>query len=72
MCAIAQDKHPIWDVEFALESADDIAAIRPNGIVLLDDELFEDSNGKIAKIVEVDGQFGNNVYRIVTWGAETP
>jgi len=72
VCAIAQDKHPFWDVEFALESADDIAAIRPNGIVLLDDELFEDSNGKIAKIVEVDGQFGNNVYRIVTWGAETP
>jgi len=72
VCSIAQDKHPLWDVEFALESADDIAAIRPNGIVLLDDELFEDSNGKIAKIVEVDGQFGNNVYRIVTWGAETP
>jgi len=72
VCAIAQDKHPVWDVEFALESADDIAAIRPNGIVLLDDELFEDSNGKIAKIVEVDGQFGNKVYRVVTWGAETP
>lgn len=72
LCAIAQDKHPVWDIEFALSSVADIASIRPNGIVKLDDELFEDSNGKIAKIVEVEGQFGNNIYRIVTWGAETP
>ena len=72
VCEIAQDKHPYWDIEFALDSVDDIAEIRPGAIALLDDELFEADNGKIALIVEVDGAFGQNIYRVVTWGAETP
>lgn len=72
ICLIAQDKRPFWDIEFALGAASDIAAIRRDAIVLLDDELFENDNGKIAKIVEVEGEFGSNVMRIVTWGAETP
>lgn len=70
VCDIAQDKHPFWDIEFSLASQSDIAYLRPNGIVMLDDEYFDESNGKIAKIVEVDGAFGQSVYRIVTWGSE--
>ena len=72
ICEIAQDKHPFWDIEFALNSVSDIASIRQGTIVLLDDEMFEDDNGKIAMVVEVEGQFGSNVYRVVTWGAENP
>ena len=72
VCGIAQDKHPLWDIEFALASQSDIAQLRPNSIVLLDDVYFEESNGKIAKIVEVDGAFGQSVYRVVTWGSEAP
>lgn len=72
VCEIAQDKHPFWDIEFALNSVSDIADIRQETIVLLNDELFGDDNGKIAVVVEVDGRFGSNIYRIVTWGAESP
>lgn len=66
---IVTDERGFWEFTIALDSVDDVADLHPDAIVLLDDELFGADNGKIARIIAVDGEYNDPKMRITVWGA---
>lgn len=67
--AIYLDQQGFWSVDVALESAAEAAAVRPDQNVILDSPLFADDDGKLAKIVGVEGRYGSQVLTLKLWGA---
>ena len=69
LTAIYTQQRGFWAVDVALESAGAAAAIRPDMNVILDDPLFGDDDGKLAKIVGVEGRYRSQVLTLKLWGA---
>lgn len=65
--SLYQTRNGFWEVEVAVNSAVSAAAIRTDQLVELSSSLFGEYDGELAKIVDVEGRYRNNVLKLLVW-----
>lgn len=70
--AITTEGRGFWECTVALEAVSGLVDVIPQANVLLQGDFFGADDGKVARIVGVEGQMNSPVLKIVCWGATTP